>query len=39
MTKDLAATIHGEKVDASKYLTTEAFLEAINGNLQKRLSK
>ncbi|HXH32647.1 MAG TPA: isocitrate dehydrogenase (NADP(+)) [Bacteriovoracaceae bacterium] len=39
MTKDLAACIHGEKVSSEKYLTTEAFLEAINQNLQKRLSK
>jgi isocitrate dehydrogenase len=37
MTKDLAACIHGEKVSADHYLTTEAFLEAINTNLQKRL--
>jgi isocitrate dehydrogenase len=39
MTKDLAACIHGEKVTSDKYLTTEAFLEAINENLQKRLTK
>ncbi len=39
MTKDLAACIHGDKVAADNYLTTEAFLEAINQNLQKRLSK
>jgi len=39
MTKDLAACIHGEKVSSDKYLTTEAFLEAINSNLQKRLVK
>jgi isocitrate dehydrogenase len=39
MTKDLAATIHGEKVGSDKYLTTEQFLEAINQNLQKRLTK
>jgi len=39
MTKDLAACIHGDKVGTDKYLTTEAFLEAINANLQKRLVK
>lgn len=39
MTKDLAACIHGDKVGSDKYLTTEAFLEAINVNLQKRLTK
>jgi isocitrate dehydrogenase len=39
MTKDLAACIHGDKVTSDKYLTTEQFLEAINMNLQKRLSK
>jgi len=39
MTKDLAACIHGDKVGSDKYLTTEQFLEAINSNLQKRLSK
>ncbi|MFA5584822.1 MAG: isocitrate dehydrogenase (NADP(+)) [Bacteriovoracaceae bacterium] len=39
MTKDLAVCIHGDKVDSSHYLTTEAFLEAINDNLVKRLTK
>jgi isocitrate dehydrogenase len=38
MTKDLAACIHGDKVTSDKYLTTEQFLEAINSNLQKKLS-
>jgi isocitrate dehydrogenase len=38
MTKDLASCIHGDKVTADKYLTTEQFLEAINANLQKKLS-
>jgi isocitrate dehydrogenase len=38
MTKDLAVCIHGDKVTADKYLTTEAFLEAINSNLQKKLN-
>jgi isocitrate dehydrogenase len=37
MTKDLASCIHGEKVSADHYLTTELFLEAINQNLQKKL--
>jgi isocitrate dehydrogenase len=37
MTKDLAVCIHGDKVTADKYLTTELFLEAINQNLQKKL--
>lgn len=37
MTKDLAACIYGDKVTSDKYLTTEAFLEAINSNLQKKL--
>lgn len=39
MTKDLAVCIHGDKVTADKYLTTEAFLEAINSNLQKKLNR
>lgn len=39
MTKDLAVCIHGDKVTADKYLTTEQFLEAINTNLQKKLNK
>jgi isocitrate dehydrogenase len=37
MTKDLASCIHGDKVTADHYLTTEQFLEAINQNLQKKL--
>ena len=37
MTKDLAVCIHGDKVGADKYLTTEQFLEAINQNLQKKI--
>src|SRR5690606_5068893 len=39
MTKDLAVCIHGDKVSADQYLTTEQFLEAINNNLQKKLTK
>lgn len=38
MTKDLAACIHGEKVNESQYQTTEEFLETINKNLQKKLN-
>jgi isocitrate dehydrogenase len=38
MTKDLAACIHGEKVPENAYLTTEDFLQAIDQNLQKKLS-
>lgn len=37
MTKDLAVCIHGEKVTADHYLTTEAFLETIDPNLKKRI--
>jgi isocitrate dehydrogenase len=39
MTKDLAATIHGEKVAPEHYLTTEQFLDAIDQNLKNRLNK
>lgn len=39
MTKDLAVCIHGDKVTADKYLTTEQFLDAINTNLQAKLAK
>ena len=39
MTKDLAACIHGDKVSNDKYLTTEQFLEAINLNLQKKITR
>ena len=38
MTKDLAVCIHGEKVQASQYLNTEPFLEAINQALAKKLA-
>lgn len=38
MTKDLAVCIHGEKVTADQYLTTEAFLDAIDTNLKKALN-
>ncbi len=39
MTKDLASCIYGEKVTADKYLNTEPFLEAIDENLKKALTK
>ena len=39
MTKDLASCIFGEKVTADKYLNTEPFLEAIDANLKKALTK
>src|SRR3954469_3802871 len=40
MTKDLAVTIHGNKVEHGKhYVYTEEFLDAIDSNLQKRMSK
>jgi isocitrate dehydrogenase len=38
MTKDLAVCIYGEKVTADKYLTTEAFLDALDVNLKKSLN-
>jgi len=37
MTKDLALIVHGEKLKEEDYLTTEAFLEAINENLKQSL--
>jgi isocitrate dehydrogenase len=40
MTKDLAVCIHGNKVEHGKhYLYTEEFLDAINKNLEKKVSK
>ncbi|MCO5144347.1 MAG: NADP-dependent isocitrate dehydrogenase [Oligoflexia bacterium] len=38
MTKDLAICIHGSKIKDSDYLNTEPFLEAIDKELQSRLS-
>ncbi len=38
MTKDLAVCIHGNKVSQDQYLNTEDFLEAINENLQAKIS-
>ncbi len=37
MTKDLAVCIHGDKVSADQYLTTEKFLDALDENLRKAL--
>jgi isocitrate dehydrogenase len=37
MTKDLAVCIHGNKVPADSYLTTDAFMAAIAGNLEASL--
>ncbi len=37
MTKDLALSIHGKNMQASDYLTTEEFLDALDGNLQQKL--
>jgi len=38
MTKDLALCAYGENLTADKYLTTEAFLDAIDQNLKVALS-
>jgi len=38
MTKDLALIVHGDNLSEADYLTTEAFLEALNENLKTRLS-
>lgn len=38
MTKDLALCIHGEQLQASDYLTTEAFLDVLRANLEKSLA-
>ena len=35
MTKDLAVCIHGDKVAADQYLTTDKFMEALRGTLEK----
>jgi isocitrate dehydrogenase len=37
MTKDLAVCIHGSEIKTEHYLTTEAFLEAIDKNLKEAL--
>jgi isocitrate dehydrogenase len=38
MTKDLALMVHGNELKADDFLSTEAFLDAIDENLQKRLN-
>lgn len=38
MTKDLALTIYGNKLQAEHYLTTEQFLSALDENLKEELS-
>jgi isocitrate dehydrogenase len=38
MTKDLALCIHGKDLQTSHYLTTEEFLNALDENLQVKLS-
>lgn len=38
MTKDLAITVHGDAMNDSHWVTTEDFLDAIDRNLQKKLS-
>jgi isocitrate dehydrogenase len=37
MTKDLALLIHGKDMTEADWLTTEGFLDAIDGDLQKRM--
>jgi len=37
MTKDLALCIHGDDLNDSHYLTTEDFLEALRGHLERNL--
>lgn len=39
MTKDLALIVYEKELKPEHYLTTEAFLEALNENLQKKLNK
>ncbi len=38
MTKDLALIVYGNELKEENYLTTEAFLDAIDANLRKKLS-
>lgn len=38
MTKDLALCVHGDKLSSKDYLSTEAFMDVIEANLQKRLA-
>jgi len=37
MTKDLAVCIHGDKVTADKYLSTEAFMAALREDLERAM--
>jgi isocitrate dehydrogenase len=37
MTKDLAVCIHGEKVSADQYLTTDKFMGALREELERRM--
>jgi isocitrate dehydrogenase len=39
MTKDLALCIHGSELNTSHYLTTEAFLDALDEGLKTRFTK
>ncbi len=39
MTKDLALSIHGKKLQESDYLSTEDFLTALDENLQRKLTE
>ncbi len=39
MTKDLAVCIHGDAVDDSQFLSTEAFLAALQANLERNLAQ
>ncbi len=39
MTKDLALIVYEKELKPEHYLTTEAFLESLNENLQKKLNK
>jgi isocitrate dehydrogenase len=38
MTKDLAVCIHGEKVSADHYLTTDKFMAALREGLERRMA-
>jgi isocitrate dehydrogenase len=39
MTKDLALCIHGDRLNESHYLNTEAFLDLLRRNLESRLNQ
>ena len=39
MTKDLALCIHGDRLDESHYLSTEAFLDTLRRNLENSLGQ